>query len=450
MRTYLSLILLATVCSGCSGGGSSSGGGGGPSCGNPTVPLNQQVANPISHLSTNNNGLTLQFPFLSTTYANTVTGYAILGVATQTNNTPATSANIPNGTTFYTLPADTNFNDNCYSYFQSIWGGNTICGFIDSGSSSMVFPNQTSSPISYDSNPNDQYYQFYTPASPTFNSATNVGFGGSPSVSTAFAIENVNSNFANYNVFSQWGVLDANGPVSGEFDFGLPFFLGRTVFVGLEGASSSLGTGTYWSYPASLNSASLVAPTGSNVMPVTIGGYGNEPYVSVTICVPGTSNCTTIPHVLLDTGSSGLRLFNSALPTGFAALLPGNSLGECISYGDNSTQWGSVQTADVQLGQQTASSVPIHVINTAFGDGGASCYSNLAAAYLQLGYVSVNCPSSTTADESNTPGDPAYGCPYFDSPSTFYNGILGVNFLAQDCGDQCASNPTDLYYSCSQ
>jgi hypothetical protein len=49
-------------------------------------------------------------------------------------------------------------------------------------------------------------------------------------------------------------------------------------------------------------------------MAVDVGcGYVNEPCVTVTVCAPGTGRCQSIPNVLLDTGSYGLRLFGCAL-----------------------------------------------------------------------------------------------------------------------------------------
>ena len=45
-------------------------------------------------------------------------------------------------------------------------------------------------------------------------------------------------------VFSEVG-----GTFSGTaFDWALPFFFGRTVIIGYEGAASSIGNGPYWAY----------------------------------------------------------------------------------------------------------------------------------------------------------------------------------------------------------
>ena len=66
--------------------------------------------------------------------------------------------------------------------------------------------------------------------------------------------------------------------------------------------------------PASTN---VVAAPAQNVQPITVNAgpannYANGLFTSVTICVPGSaSNCQTIDGVLVDTGSSGLRILSS-------------------------------------------------------------------------------------------------------------------------------------------
>jgi hypothetical protein len=38
------------------------------------------------------------------------------------------------------------------------------------------------------------------------------------------------------------------GPLSGMFDFGLPFFYGKNVYVAIDGRATPGGNGPYWAY----------------------------------------------------------------------------------------------------------------------------------------------------------------------------------------------------------
>jgi hypothetical protein len=142
---------------------------------------------------------------------------------------------------------------------------------------------------------------------------------------------------------------------------------------------------------------------------------------SVTVCVPGTSTCQTVPNVLVDTGSTGLRLLSSsltiALPTVSDAA--GNPLGNCETFSGNTYSWGAVATADVQLAGETASKVPIQIINA----------SGFPVA-----------PEACSVGGTNT-----------DASSLGANGILGIGVTQQDCGSACATAGSGLlpvYFGC--
>ena len=118
------------------------------------------------------------------------------------------------------------------------------------------------------------------------------------------------------------------------------------------------------------NSSSSAPPAVQNTLPMTVDGgpedFANLGFVSVTICSPGSStNCQTIDHIQVDTGSSGLRIIASVLSPGLA--LPqqtdsaGNALAECAQFVDGFS-WGSVRIADIRLAGEQASSVPIQLI----------------------------------------------------------------------------------------
>jgi hypothetical protein len=166
--------------------------------------------------------------------------------------------------------------------------------------------------------------------------------------------------------------------------------------------------------------------TGANVQPITVnagpaGNYANGAFTSVTVCSPGTSTCQTIAGVLVDTGSSGLRILSSAL-TGVT--LPqqkaasGAPVVECLPFVSGFT-WGPVENADVQMAGEKASSVPVQVINDTAYPVPTAC-SNQGTSQGTLANLRAN-------------------------------GILGVGLFAQDCGEACvstgASNP-NLYYEC--
>jgi hypothetical protein len=196
----------------------------------------------------------------------------------------------------------------------------------------------------------------------------------------------------------------------------------------LAGCGGGAGTG------AGTMPAPATLPTGPNVTPVLVdAGVAaidvNIPSVSITICTPGGASCQTIDHILLDTGSTGLRIMAAALTKVPVASLPAvnatapvaGPVFECLVFADGYA-FGSVRTADVQLANGKASSLPVQVI----GDPAVPA-------------IPADCSAATGIAE-NTPG--TFGA----------NGVLGVNPLQYDCGSACvtiaAPGGLGFYYAC--
>jgi hypothetical protein len=83
---------------------------------------------------------------------------------------------------------------------------------------------------------------FYCPTTLTPLSATQRGLNGTTNA-VAFNAGNVDRVNATFSVFAE-----ATGANPGGFDWGLPFFFGRTVFVAIAGQSTPGGTGPFWAY----------------------------------------------------------------------------------------------------------------------------------------------------------------------------------------------------------
>ncbi len=167
-----------------------------------------------------------------------------------------------------------------------------------------------------------------------------------------------------------------------------------------------------------------ITSSGQNVVPISVNGgpngnYANGVFVSVTVCVPSTSNCQIVPNVLVDTGSSGLRILSSALTLSLPQQSGSNGpIAECLPFISGFT-WGPVQTADIQMSGETASNVPFQLISETTFPVPSACKNN---------------------------------GPSMDSLTTLgANGLLGVGLAGPDCGTQCAqggSGNLGLYYAC--
>ena len=181
------------------------------------------------------------------------------------------------------------------------------------------------------------------------------------------------------------------------------------------GGSSSSGnsSGTGGTTPPVNNTAALLVDAGP------ANNAADQAFTSVTICVPGTSNCQTIDHIEVDTGSSGLRVLNSVLTLSLPQQMNGaNMVAECLQFADMTFVWGPVQTADFKIAGEAAASIPVHVINGQFNTIPTSC--------------------SNTGTGAN------------DLTSLGAKGILGVGPFRQDCGAGCAASAVSgFYYGCN-
>ncbi len=192
---------------------------GGCAAGDPPVIVaaDQQVVNPVVLFPTDNNGVIVDLPALTST-ASTVDGTITFGIGTQANNDLGSA-------TVLTL-------DTSDSFTTNFNGQSLTSSFIDSGSNGFFFP------YSFPTCPVNS--SFYCPASVTNLSATNTGSNNQQKV-VNFAIDNADTLFTNNPSNSAFSTLGGPIGISNIFDFGLPFFYGRSVFTSIDGQAVPAG-----------------------------------------------------------------------------------------------------------------------------------------------------------------------------------------------------------------
>jgi hypothetical protein len=226
----------------------------------------------------------------------------------------------------------------------------------------------------------------------------------------------------------------------------------------ITGLFSSSGSGNFTITATSQQNSQVtgtapvtVATGANNQLPIVVdaGPPGltttdaNVSFVTINICVPNTNTCQTIDHVIVDTGSIGVRVLAKAgggeLDPAVVPLpqqtLNGSVVAQCNQFVDGFT-WGSVSLATVQLTQPSGGQAG-ETANTPPGAISAGLPIQLIGDPT-IPSVPASCSSGGLIDESNLQGLGA-------------NGVLGLGNFEQDCGPGCVSNNSvpNVYYACS-
>jgi hypothetical protein len=174
--------------------------------------------------------------------------------------------------------------------------------------------------------------------------------------------------------------------------------------------------------PPVLNTMAVMVDSG----PAAATGQINHAYVTVKVCSPGSqAQCAYIDHVLLDTGSWGLRLVGSVLAGNSIVLsaerdAQNQTIEECVTFGGGQT-WGAVALADISMAGEVAAGVPVQVMDDS----------------------AAGTPPPATCGANGTLINDVAG---FGA-----NGVLGIGVFAQDCGMACvaAATPLPIYFGCT-
>ncbi|HXZ09076.1 MAG TPA: DUF3443 family protein, partial [Paraburkholderia sp.] len=183
----------------------------GTNCVRTAVPVGQQVANPVVHFASDNNGVIVQMAPISSSGAASATGTLVFGIGTQSNNA---------------LAAAQTFTTNAYGDLtNSSFNGQTVTAFFDSGSNAYFF-NDSSLPFC------SGYSGFYCPTSTQTRQVTVVGLNN-VKATPSLTIENASTLFGNGGNFAFNDLAGQYGSAA-TFDIGLPFFFGRYLYYGFD------------------------------------------------------------------------------------------------------------------------------------------------------------------------------------------------------------------------
>jgi hypothetical protein len=185
------------------------------------------VPNPVTFFATDNNGVVIQLPSVAAQGAATVTGSMIFGIDTQSNNKSGTQS---------VLTVDLAYGD-----FTTVFNNQPALtqSFLDTGSNGYYFNDSGLQQCT-----STNFTKFYCPASPQGLSAVLQGQNG-VSATVSFTVADAETLGGNDPSLVAFATLAGTYPATNSFDWGLPFYYGRTVYTAIESATTAVGTGPY-------------------------------------------------------------------------------------------------------------------------------------------------------------------------------------------------------------
>jgi hypothetical protein len=189
----------------------------GANCARTAVPLAQQVSNPVSSFATDNNGVILQMPAVSSSGQSSAAGMLVFGIGTRSNNT---------------FGAAQTFTTNASGDIAGTFSGNAVTAFFDSGSNAYFFVTSAVPQCASGSNAPG----FYCPSSTQTLTANVQGMNGT-AATLSLSVANASTLFSNTGSFVFNNLAGSLGD-AGSLDIGLPFFYGRSIYYGIDQRAS--------------------------------------------------------------------------------------------------------------------------------------------------------------------------------------------------------------------
>ena len=192
-------------------------------CQPSTLPVVLQVTNPVSLFASDNNGVVIQMPAVPVLGQSSTSGTMTFGIGTQANNGLGSSKIYTVSPTRGTLTTQYN-------------GVTVADAFIDSGSNGLFFDDSGITQCA-------DAPGLYCPPSTLSRTATIQGLNGA-TASIPFSVGNVDQMLAT----GAYAMAGFAGTGAGVFDWGLPFFFGRTVYTAINGRATPGGNGPYFAF----------------------------------------------------------------------------------------------------------------------------------------------------------------------------------------------------------